>query len=118
MSDNTNFTIVPPKEQPRSQLYHMSIRFKTDAGIKSLDELTDVCFPGQRVRAADALTLRMAQTVPFVPDEETLAKYAAAIEESYQTSKDAVISNVRFDGYDFIYAVTPAKSTQTKEKLK
>lgn len=110
MPDKTSFNIIPAKDQPHDQLYHMSIRFKADAGVKALDELTDICFPGQRTRMSDAVTLRMTQTVPFVPDEETLAKYAAAIEESYQANETTVISNVRFDGYDFLYAVTPATS--------
>lgn len=97
--------ILPVSEQAGSgMLYEMSIRLKADIGIKSIDAVIEACFPGQRPSLQDGLVLRMHQVVAFVPDDETLAAYARILEENYDPG-DTRISNVRFDGYDYIYAI-------------
>lgn len=103
-----NPDILPVAEQSRNQLYAMSIRFKADAGIRSMDELLDMCFPGERASLKDGLTLRITQTIPFIPDVLTLEKYAAALQDGYERSNNKIrLSNIRFDGYDYLYAVRP-----------
>lgn len=113
----TKTGIIPVKNQPRGMLYEMSIRFKADAGLKSMDGLLDACFPGERLSVKDALVLRMTQTVPFIPDPHTLEKYAAALQDAYSKNPEARISNVRFDGYDFLYAVEPRPERQPCARL-
>lgn len=106
--------ILPAEKQPRTMLYEMSIRFKADAGLKTLDGMLDACFPGERISVKDGLVLRMTQTVPFIPDPHTLEKYAKILEDAYSKNPEARVSNVRFDGYDFLYAVAPAEKASRR----
>lgn len=98
-------TRIPAKAQPRDRLYEMSIRFVGSAGIRSIDDMLSQCFPGEGLpRLQNAVTVRMRQIAPFIPDDETLAGYARIIQESYSKG-DTVLDAVRFDGYDYLYAV-------------
>lgn len=111
------FTRVPVKSQPRTAWYEMCMRFKGSAGIKSIDSMLLQCFPNEGLpRVKDAVTVRLRQVVQFVPDDETLAIYAKAVAESYSKG-DTVLEDVRFDGYDYIYAVTeiPENGTENHE---
>lgn len=101
------FRRLPTDAQPRNQMYEMSMRFKADAGIRAIDDMLSQCFPGEGLpRLQDALVLRMHQVVPFVPDDGMLAGYAKLLQDGYAKT-DTVLSNVRFDGYDYLYAVEP-----------
>lgn len=91
--------------QPRDRLYEMSIRFTGNAGIRAVDDMLSQCFPGEGLpRLQNAVTVRMRQTAPFIPDDETLAGYARIIQEAHSKG-GTVLDGVRFDGYDYIYAV-------------
>lgn len=99
---------IPAGSQPRDRLYEMSMRFTGNAGIRSIDDMLSQCFPGEGLpRLQNAVTVRMRQVAPFIPDDETLAGYARIIQESYSKG-DAVLDAVRFDGYDYLYAVEAA----------
>lgn len=70
---------------------------------------------GGKLSARDAVTLRLRQTVPFIPDDEVLKKYAKVLEEAQtQKSSGVLVSNVRFDSYEWLYMVKP--ETESEEK--
>lgn len=99
------FARLPAKEQPRDRLYEMSIRFTGNAGVRAIDDMLSQCFPGEGLpRLKDAVTLRLRQVAPFIPDDDTLKEYARIIQESHSKG-DTVLDNIRFDGYDYLYAV-------------
>lgn len=106
MAENLKTKTVPVIEQPKDRLYKMSIRFKGDMGDKTLDDMLGKCFPGETVSLKDAAILHIDQTVPFIPDDEALKKYADALAAGYSTG-DKVVRNVRFDGYEYLYMVEP-----------
>lgn len=109
------YTGIDVAEQPKDRLYSMKLRFKADAGIKELETLTAACGFKEVPVAVDAVTLHMEQVVPFIPDDRTLDKYASILLEGYNKAHpDIRLHSLRFDGYEYLYAVTPAR-TETEE---
>lgn len=99
-----NLTRLHPKDQPQNQMFEMSIRFIADIGLTELDEIAERVGIQEKIRAKDAVTLRITQTVPFIPDDELLAQYVETLQE-IQNKKGVSISNLKFDGYDYLYAI-------------
>lgn len=113
MAENLKTKTVPVIEQPKDRLYKMSIRFKGDMGDKALDDMLGQCFPGETVSLKDAAVLHVDQTVPFIPDDAALDKYAKALEAGYSTG-NKIVRNVRFDGYEYLYMVEPESPAQDR----
>ena len=87
-------------------LYEMRMRFTADGGLKSLDDFMSAMGDTGKFSAKKIVTLHMEQTVPFIPDDDILAKYAEALRSSYSNG-DIVLREVRFDGYEYLRAVVP-----------
>ena len=85
-------------------LYEMSMRFRADTGLASLDETLKQAGFQEMPRAAGAATVRIAQTVPFIPDDDTIRKYEAIVGQA-ESAGGVSLSGAVFDGYDYIYAV-------------
>ena len=81
----------------------MSIRFVADAVPVELERVMRQAFDAETPIIPKAVTTRIRQTTPFIPDDETLRQYAAVLENQANDSMRLV--NVTFDGYDYIYAV-------------
>lgn len=87
-------------------LYEMSIRFVADVDIPSITDMLNQCGFNEHPVVPEAIKLNIAQTIPFIPDEKTLEEYAKVLENT-KTNKDVSIHNVRFECYEYIYAVKP-----------
>lgn len=112
-----NYTTVSVAEQPKDRLYAMKLRFKANAGVKELEELTAACGFREVPVAVDAVTLHMEQVVPFIPDDGTLARYADILLESYNKAHpDIRLHSLRFDGYEYLYAAAPEQAETEKMK--
>ena len=107
MAEDLKIKTVPVIEQPQDRFYKMSIRFRGDIGDRTLDEMLGRCFPDKTISMKDAAVIHLDQIVTFIPDDEALKKYAAALEAGYSTG-DKIVRNVRFDGYEYLYMVEPA----------
>lgn len=108
---------VSEQEQSPDRLYDMCIRFVGDAEPMEINQLLSSISGGAggKLSARDAVTLRLRQTVPFIPDDEVLKKYAKVLEEAQtQKSSGVLVSNVRFDSYEWLYMVRP--ETESEEK--
>ena len=104
---NDNTIIVPVADQPKDRMYKMSIRFVSDlVPTRLADFVRDVGFDETPV-LVKALTSRIEQVYPFIPDDEVLEKYAKTIDGS--RTDDFTLANTTFDGYDYIYPVTIKK---------
>lgn len=117
------------KEQGNKTWYTMSLRFIADAipteTTKMLNELNDFM---QHVGCQDTytindnnrptITLKLEQTVPFVPDRETIQKYVNIMESKLKDNKEITIKNIRFDGYNYIYPIEPpSKQKENNNEL-
>lgn len=106
MPDHKTRDRLGPSAQHTGMMYEMSIRFKAHAQSKQLNELLDGTGFHEKPTAMDAVVTRIVQTVPFIPDDETLAKYAQVIQNGKNASdSDVLLAGNKFDGYDYIYAV-------------
>lgn len=106
MPENEKRHRLGPSAQHTGMLYEMSIRFKAHAQSKQLNALLDGTGFPEKPTAMDAVVTRIVQTVPFIPDDETLAKYAQVIQDGKNGSgSDVLLTGNKFDGYDYIYAV-------------
>lgn len=96
---------VPAGKQSKNQLYEMSLKFTASAGLKSLDDMLSSAFPGEGLpRLKDAVTIRMRQVLPVVPDEAMIQAYAETIRKTY-SERDTTLHDIRFDGYDYLRVV-------------
>lgn len=101
----TKLRRVPASEQRKDQLYEMSLKFTASAGLKSLDDMLSSAFPGEGLpRLKDAVTIRMRQILPVVPDEAMIQAYAETIRKAY-SERDTTLHDIRFDGYDYLRVV-------------
>lgn len=109
---------IPVASQPKDRYYEMSIRFTGDVAFTGVGQTLREMGAEEIVPLAkDAGTLRITQCVPFIPDDGTLARYAAILEEGQKKSDALVsISNIRFAGYDYIYAVDAGKSDAAEKE--
>lgn len=83
-------------------LYTMKIVFALDVSSKKLN---DIMPANQKPVCSNAIECAIEQTVPFIPTEEILNKYANTIKESYATKPHMQIENVRFLRYDYLYEI-------------
>lgn len=96
---------VSAGEQIKTQLYEMSLKFTASAGLKSLDDMLSSAFPGEGLpRLKDAVTVRMRQVLPVVPDADMIEAYAASIQKAY-SERDTTLHDVKFEGYDYLRVV-------------
>lgn len=96
------------RDQPAGCLYEMSMRFVGDASPNALNDMLAGCGMQERLVVQRAVTLRVTQTVPFIPDDETIGRYAEALASTHADAKTGIaVTNVRFDGYDYLYSVRP-----------
>lgn len=108
MENKAKPTRLPVADQPKGTMYEMSMRFVGDAGLKSINDMLSYCGLQDRVIAEQAVTLRIEQVVPFIPDDDTIQKYIQVLTEAHAESKSEItVENIRFDGYDYLYAVRP-----------
>ena len=82
-------------EQPKNQLYEMSIRFKADTVFKEMADFMSKFGFNETPMAQNAITASMTQRANYIPDGETLNKLAAALENT--ESGPIKLVNVRFD---------------------
>ena len=105
--------IVAVNDQKKDRLYHMKLLFKVDLAFKTINEIAEICGMSEKAMARNAATADIEQVVPFIPDNETIDKYAQVIKENYET-KDLAAENVTFTGYEFLYEVTVSDLEDTE----
>lgn len=114
-----------PKEQTSANtqtgiLFDMKLRFKLALELTELNAIANLCGITERAVIKDAAVLYMTQTVPFIPDKKTLDEYAQVLKRNYMAcNKNVAIHNCVFDGYEYLYAVTPdaARTEPSREQF-
>lgn len=115
MPGETKTARLPPSDQPAGCLYEMSLRFVYDASLREVDDMLDFCGVPERPVLKDAGILHMEQIVPFIPDDGAIRRYVEIIAENLRKGNGGIaVRHLRFDGYDYIYAVAPEKQEHAK----
>ena len=111
--DGKKYVRSPSKDQPGDGLYEMCIRFRGDIALNPDYGILGLVSNDTRLAAKKAAVMRISQVLPAVPDDEMLEKYAKILEDAQKNSDGPTrVENVRFDGYDYIYAVKPIVNGQ------
>lgn len=111
--DEKKYVRVPSKDQPGDRLYEMCIRFRGDVALNPNCGILGLVRDGGRLAVRKAAVIRISQVLPAVPDDEMLGKYAKILEDAQGNSDGPTrVENVRFDGYDYIYAVKQIANEQ------
>lgn len=84
-------------------MYHMKLRFKLSFSNKALNAVTEPLDGGKFV-ANDLVEVGLEQTVPFIPNAETIKEYEEILKEAYSKGSFQV-ERVNFAGYAFLEEV-------------
>lgn len=96
------------------RFYEMSMKFICDAvPAETADFLARMGFFETPVLPT-ALTATIRQTVPFVPDDDVLKRYAETLVGA--KSNGLTIRSAAFAGYEWLYAVAPPASPKKEEE--
>ena len=83
-------------------MYAMKLKFNCGLSLKSMNTMCDALnMPRPVVQNAMVITLK--QTLPFIPNDETIEKYKEALMKA--NMKEAEIESVEFAGYDYLKEV-------------
>lgn len=104
---------IPVEDQNKDTLYKMKLNFALDIGIKSLDGILHECGFSERPTLKNAVNYTIEQTVPFIPDKETIQTYCDIIKKEKQNSIN--IRSAVFTGYEYLYPVKPEESEESKK---
>lgn len=90
-----------PRDENNNKItaYHMKMIFGVSTSITSLNEFLKHINEDNHPVQKNAFSVTVEQTIPFVPTQEILEKYAQAIKDSY-TNKDFTVEDVQFLHYD------------------
>ncbi len=78
-------------------MYEMEMLFGIKAGLKSFNEMvkgTDI-----PTFSTEIQTVKLSQTIPFVPNDEVISKYCQSIKENLNSQKTFDVTDVYFKGY-------------------
>lgn len=100
-SDIFRIETIPAK----LRIYKMKLRFKLDISITEIDDVMRLFHITEPAKITDGLTIYLEQTIPYIPDKDTIEKYANTIEQNYKSTL-ITTRGCRFDGYEYIYDVT------------
>lgn len=104
---------IPVENQNKDTLYKMKLNFAIDIGIKSLDRVLCECGFSERPTLKNAINYTIEQTVPFIPDKETIQTYCNIIKKEKQNSIN--IRSAVFTGYEYLYPVKPEESEESEK---
>lgn len=114
MTDEMKARILPPLEQKQDTLFHMCMLFRITSEDpklnKSFKEIFDL-IGVQRNSPQLTGTLRMEQTVSFIPDEKVIHKYEKAM-VGKPFLESTTVTKAEFIGYEFLYMVRPETDTE------
>lgn len=104
---------IPVENQNKDTLYKMKLNFALDIGIRSLDRVLRECGFSERPTLKNAINYTIEQTVPFIPDKETIQTYCDIIKKEKQNSIN--IRSAVFTGYEYLYPVKPEESEESEK---
>ena len=104
---------IPVEDQNKDTLYKMKLNFAINIGIKSLDGILHECGFSERPTLKNAINYTIEQTVPFIPDKETIQTYCDIIKKEKQNRIN--IRSAVFTGYEYLYPVKPEESEESEK---
>lgn len=83
-------------------LYNMCMLFKLDLSIKPINDIMSHCGLTEKIIAEKIVTVKITQTVPFIPTDETIKEYENIIKENYSKNEKYFCEKCTFAGYEYL----------------
>lgn len=111
MSEQSNpkLELIPMSEQYNlGILFQMELTFTVSESLTELDNMLDHLDFKQYPTVQNSKTVKLQQTLPFIPDDETIKKYAQIIKDAHnRESGQTTIRDIQFLGFSYIRPVRP-----------
>lgn len=95
-----------------STLYDMCMLFNLDINIKPINDIMNHCGITEKIIAEKAITVKITQTVSFIPTDETIKKYEDIIKENYSKNEKCFCEKCTFAGYEYLRPVSTKHSNK------
>lgn len=93
--------IIKVENQKQDTYYEMELVFKLNIEVIGV------------IGANYTIEIKMHQVAPFVPDKETIQKYADVIKETYlKSSTELTCTTCEFDRYNYLYMIETPSETE------
>lgn len=106
---NPKLELIPMSEQAKlGVLFQMELTYTVSESLTELDNMLDHLDFKQYPTVQNSKTVKLQQTLPFIPDDTTIKKYAQIIKDAHnQQSGQTTIRDIRFLGFSYIRPVRP-----------
>ena len=106
---NPKLELIPMNEQAKlNVLFQMELTFTVSESLTELDNMLDHLDFKQYPTVQNSKTVKLQQTLPFIPDDTTIKKYAQIIKDAHnQQSGQTTIRDIQFLGFSYIRPVRP-----------
>lgn len=105
--------LIENNEKEALTLYEMRLTFSLDLGLKDINSIAKSAGIHEKMLVKNAQKMKLTQTVPFIPNEETLQEYANVIKNNYQ-SESFTCEACKFIGFDYIRPKTLLETGEIK----
>lgn len=104
--------LIPMSEQSKlGILFQMELVYTISESLTELDDMLAHLDFKQYPTVQNSKTVKIQQTLPFIPDDETIKKYAQIIKDAHnQESGQTTIRDIQFLGFSYIRPVQPVSN--------
>lgn len=113
---NPKLEPIPMSEQAKlGVLFQMELTFTVSESLTELDTMLDHLDFKQYPTVQNSKTVKLQQTLNFIPDDETIKKYIQIIKDAHnRESGKTTIRDMQFLGFSYIRPMRPV-SNQSDE---
>lgn len=106
---NPKLELIPMSEQAKpGVLFQMELTFTVSESLTEIDNMLAHLDFKQYPTVQNSKTVKIQQTLPFIPDDETIKKYAQIIKDAHnRESGQTTIRDIQFLGFSYIRPVRP-----------
>lgn len=119
MSEQSNpkLELIPMNEQAKlNVLFQMELVYTISESLTELDDMLAHLDFKQYPTVQNSKTVKIQQTLPFIPDDETIKKYAQIIKDAHnRESRQTTIRDIQFLGFSYIRPVRPISNQNDED---
>lgn len=106
---NPKLELIPMSEQANlGVLFQMELTFTVSESLTELDNMLDHLDFKQYPTVQNSKTVKLQQTLNFIPDDETIKKYIQIIKDAHnRESGKTTIRDMQFLGFSYIRPMRP-----------
>ena len=104
--------LIPMTEQAKlNVLFQMELVYTVSESLTELDDMLAHLDFKQYPTVQNSKTVKIQQTLPFIPDDETIKKYSQIIKDAHnRESGKTTIRDMQFLGFSYIRPMRPVSN--------